>query len=162
MSTPTGYGERPGAGQTHTRRLSPEQVRMATFGRRALGRKGLHEDDVYDFLHRVALELDGLETELATTQAETAGSRRPFGDWQSRRGNPRSIVAAWRRWPSRRQRPVPASGRIEVPVAETDATAASASRRRYSAMTVRPAGTPRRQEVRARRADLPGHRRPAL
>ena len=61
---------------------------MAVFGRRALGRKGLHEDDVYDFLHRVALELDGLETELATTQAENGRLKAALRDWQSQHGDP--------------------------------------------------------------------------
>ena len=61
---------------------------MATFGRRALGRKGLHEEDVYDFLHRVALELGGLETELATTQAENGRLKAALRDWQSQHGDP--------------------------------------------------------------------------
>jgi DivIVA domain-containing protein len=90
VSIPTLYGAKTGAAQiqTPTRRLSPEHVRRATFGRTALGRRGLNEDDVYDFLHRLALEWDGLESELATAHHENLRLKAALRDWQSQHGEP--------------------------------------------------------------------------
>ncbi len=88
MSIPTLYGARPGVEPTQAppRRLSPEHVRRATFGRTALGRRGLNEDDVYNFLHRLALEWDGLENELATAHNENVRLKAALRDWQSQHG----------------------------------------------------------------------------
>jgi hypothetical protein len=88
VSIPPEHGDGPGAVPMLTRRLSPEHVRRATFGRTALGRRGLHEDEVVDFPHRVALELDGLETELGSARAENLRLKAALRDWQTQRGDP--------------------------------------------------------------------------
>lgn len=72
-----------------SRRISADQLRSATFTRTSLGRRGLNEDEVSGFLHRLAEELGGLETELANVRAENARIKAALRDWQSQAGDGR-------------------------------------------------------------------------
>jgi DivIVA domain-containing protein len=50
-------------------RLTPERVRRTQFSRTPIGRRGLSEDEVTDFLHRIADELcSGRSRSVATGQ----------------------------------------------------------------------------------------------
>lgn len=62
-------------------RLPPPQVRAATFDSRW---RGLHPDQVRDYLHRVADELERLHRELITANSETERIRRALSHWQAR------------------------------------------------------------------------------
>ncbi|WP_327032447.1 DivIVA domain-containing protein [Micromonospora ureilytica] len=62
-------------------RLPPPQVRAATFDKRW---RGLHPDQVRDYLDRVADELERLHRELITANTETERIRRALRQWQAR------------------------------------------------------------------------------
>lgn len=70
-----------------SRRISADQLRSATFTRTPLGRRGFNEDEVTGLLHRLAEELGGLETELASARAENARIKAALRDWQSQAGD---------------------------------------------------------------------------
>jgi DivIVA domain-containing protein len=77
-----------------SRRMSVEHIRSARFGRTPLGRRGFSEDEVTDFLHRLAEEVSGLEGELASLRAENARIKGALRDWQSQAGGPRGMDVA--------------------------------------------------------------------
>jgi DivIVA domain-containing protein len=74
-----------------TRRISADQIRSASFTRTALGRRGFTEDEVIGFLHRIAEEIGGLETELANAHAENARIKTALRDWQTQAGGGASV-----------------------------------------------------------------------
>jgi DivIVA domain-containing protein len=77
-----------------SRRMSVEHIRSARFGRTPLGRRGFSEDEVTDFLHRLAEEVSGLEGELANVRAENARIKGALREWQSQAGGARGTHAA--------------------------------------------------------------------
>jgi DivIVA domain-containing protein len=83
VTAQTGFG---GGVYERGRRLSADQVRSATFGRTPRGRRGLIEEEVSSFLHRVAEEFGGLEDHLAAARAENARLKAALRDWQTQRG----------------------------------------------------------------------------
>ncbi|MEW2381442.1 DivIVA domain-containing protein [Micromonospora sp. NPDC047707] len=62
-------------------RLQAHHVRAATFDIRW---RGLDPNQVYDYLHRIADELDRLHRELATANTEAERIRQALRQWQSR------------------------------------------------------------------------------
>jgi len=91
VSIQTGFGGAVDGEYDRGRRLSAELVRSATFGRTPLGRRGLSEDEVSGFLHRVAQEFGGLETELVGARAENARLKAALREWQSQRRDPSAV-----------------------------------------------------------------------
>jgi DivIVA domain-containing protein len=77
-----------GDGYYRARRISPEQIRSATFSRTTFGRRGISEDEVLRFLHRVAGDVNGLEDELAMARAENARLKDALRQWQSQQRDP--------------------------------------------------------------------------
>jgi len=77
-----------GDGYYRARRISPEQIRSATFSRTTFGRRGISEDEVLRFLHRVAGDVNGLEDELAMARAENARLKDGLRQWQSQQRDP--------------------------------------------------------------------------
>jgi cell division initiation protein len=77
-----------------SRRMSVERIRSARFGRTPLGRRGFSEDEVTDFLHRIAEEVSALEADLAIQRAENARIKGALRDWQSQAGGARGMRAA--------------------------------------------------------------------
>ncbi|PRY00879.1 DivIVA domain-containing protein [Allonocardiopsis opalescens] len=59
-------------------RLSPEQVRAQEFGRTSLGRRGLNEDEVRQFLHRVAEEIAAGDAEKLSLRSDLERLRDRF------------------------------------------------------------------------------------
>jgi DivIVA domain-containing protein len=82
-----------GTGRHHWgRQISVDRIRSARFGRTTLGRRGFIEDEVTDFLHRVAGEVSGLEAELSQVRAENARIKGALRDWQSQSGEARTLL----------------------------------------------------------------------
>jgi DivIVA domain-containing protein len=77
-----------GDGYYRARRISPEQIRSATFSRTTFGRRGISEDEVLRFLHRVAGDVNGIEDELAMARAENARLKDALRQWQSQQRDP--------------------------------------------------------------------------
>src|SRR5262249_17324275 len=71
------------AGQA--RRMTPEQVRTTTFSRSPLSRRGIHEEEVASFVHRVADELANRETEINRLLDENHRLKQAMRDWQTER-----------------------------------------------------------------------------
>ena len=71
-------------------RTSAAQIRSARFGRTTLGRRGFNEEEVTAFLHRLAEEVSGLESDLAASRAENARIKGALRDWQSQAGDSRT------------------------------------------------------------------------
>ena len=63
-------------------RLSPQQVRAATFTAAPRRRGGLHPDEVYAFLHRVADEMARLHRELAAATDDAIRVKTALHQWQ--------------------------------------------------------------------------------
>jgi DivIVA domain-containing protein len=63
-------------------RLSPERVRSTHFSRTAIGRRGLNEDEVALFLHRVAEDLAARDAAEATLRANIAHYKDTLQRWQ--------------------------------------------------------------------------------
>ncbi|WP_204034437.1 DivIVA domain-containing protein [Micromonospora qiuiae] len=63
-------------------RLLPQQVRAVTFA--TVRPRGLDPVEVYDYLNRVADELERLRRELTTANTEVERMRRALRRWQSR------------------------------------------------------------------------------
>jgi DivIVA domain-containing protein len=76
-----------------SRRISAERIRSAKFGRTPLGRRGFNEDDVTDFVHRVAEDVRVLEAELANLRAENARIKGALREWQSQASGARGTLA---------------------------------------------------------------------
>ncbi|GGM21387.1 hypothetical protein GCM10011608_02560 [Micromonospora sonchi] len=66
------------------KRLHPHHVRAATFDRRW---RGIDPAQVYDYLGRVADEMDRLHRELTTANTEAERIRQALRQWQSRHHN---------------------------------------------------------------------------
>ncbi len=62
--------------------LLPQQVRAVTFA--TVRPRGLDPVEVYDYLNRVADELERLRRELTTANTEAERLRRALRRWQSR------------------------------------------------------------------------------
>jgi DivIVA domain-containing protein len=75
----------PGQMAAQPRRLSPEQVRTATFARSALGRRGYNEDEVSQFNNRLAEELAARDHEVVRLIDENHRLKQAMRDWQSER-----------------------------------------------------------------------------
>jgi DivIVA domain-containing protein len=69
-------------------RLTPSEVRSASFARAGLGRRGLDEDHVRSFLDRVEIELAQLGNEKAALAEEVQGLRERLSAGGSRGGIP--------------------------------------------------------------------------
>ncbi|HMG45300.1 MAG TPA: hypothetical protein VK611_28465 [Acidimicrobiales bacterium] len=67
------------------RRMSPEAVRNATFNRTMLGRRGVSEDEVQGFAHRVADELAAREADNTRLVDENRRLKQAMRDWQAQR-----------------------------------------------------------------------------
>jgi DivIVA domain-containing protein len=67
------------------RRLTPEQVRTATFARSPLGRRGYNEDEVNQFNNRLAEELAARDHEVVRLIDENHRLKQAMRDWQSER-----------------------------------------------------------------------------
>jgi len=67
------------------RRLSPDQVRNTTFDRTMLGRRGVSEDEVQAFAHRVADELAAREADNTRLVDENRRLKQAMRDWQAQR-----------------------------------------------------------------------------
>ncbi|GIJ19814.1 DivIVA domain-containing protein [Micromonospora lutea] len=67
-------------------RLHPHHVRAATFDRRW---RGIDPAQVYDYLSRVADEMDRLHRELITANTEAERIRQALRQWQARQHNSR-------------------------------------------------------------------------
>jgi hypothetical protein len=65
------------------RRHSPDQVRTAVFTRTPLGRRGLNEDEVYGFTHRLADELAARDAAITSLVDENRRLKQAMRDWQS-------------------------------------------------------------------------------
>ncbi|MFI7606710.1 DivIVA domain-containing protein [Micromonospora sp. NPDC049366] len=65
-------------------RLHPHDLRSAVFDTRW---RGLDPDQVLDYLHRVADELERLHRELTTANTEAERTRQALRQWQSRYGS---------------------------------------------------------------------------
>jgi DivIVA domain-containing protein len=63
-------------------RLSPQQVRAVTFTAAPRRRGGLHPDEVYTFLHRVADEMTRLHQELAAATDDAIRVKTALHQWQ--------------------------------------------------------------------------------
>ena len=75
-------------GYYRAKRLSPERIRSANFTRTTFGRRGIVEDEVLAFLHRVAGDVNGLEDELAMVRAENGRLKDALRQWQSQQRDP--------------------------------------------------------------------------
>ncbi|MEW2383921.1 DivIVA domain-containing protein [Micromonospora sp. NPDC047707] len=64
-------------------RLHPRHVRDRQFATVSFGRRGLHPEEVRQFLHRVALELAALNQDVARLNDENIRLKRALRDWQS-------------------------------------------------------------------------------
>ncbi|MBO2455310.1 DivIVA domain-containing protein [Actinomadura barringtoniae] len=69
-------------------RLTPSEVRSASFSRAGLGRRGLDEDHVRHFLDRVENEISQLGNEKAALAEEVQGLRQRLSSGGSRGGMP--------------------------------------------------------------------------
>ncbi|QOC93307.1 DivIVA domain-containing protein [Micromonospora craniellae] len=69
-------------------RLQSHHVRAADFGRRW---RGLDPAQVYDYLDRVADELDRLHRQLVTANTEAERVRQALRQWQSRQTENRQV-----------------------------------------------------------------------
>lgn len=67
-------------------RLSAEQIRSATFDRTPIGRRGLPEDAVTGFLHRVAEELAARDQDVAVLAEQNRRLKGALRDWQADHG----------------------------------------------------------------------------
>ncbi|GGM35663.1 hypothetical protein GCM10011608_20360 [Micromonospora sonchi] len=76
MSRGNVYGRRP-------ERLFPREVRDWQFSVVGFGRRGLDEQEVRQFLHRVARELTILYQDLARLDDENIRLKRALRDWQA-------------------------------------------------------------------------------
>ena len=74
----------PGIDPIPVRRMTPDQVRSTEFNRTNLGRRGLSEDEVQNFAHRVADELAARETDNMRLFDENRRLKHAMRDWQSR------------------------------------------------------------------------------
>jgi DivIVA domain-containing protein len=63
-------------------RLTPERVRTARFSRTTMGRRGLSEDEVADFLQRVADELAARDAAEASLRAKVTHYKNTLIQWQ--------------------------------------------------------------------------------
>jgi cell division septum initiation protein DivIVA len=63
-------------------RLSPERVRTARFSRTPIGRRGLNEDEIVEFLHRVADELAARDAAEASLRAKVTHYKNTLIQWQ--------------------------------------------------------------------------------
>jgi DivIVA domain-containing protein len=61
--------------------VTPELIRSRQFGRTPLGRRGLDENDVYDFLDQVADELARRDQREAAARADADRHKRALRDW---------------------------------------------------------------------------------
>ena len=82
--------------------LTPEVVRSRQFGRTPLGRRGLDENDVYDFLDQVADELGRRDQREADARAEADRHKRALRDWSREAAEARNT------------RPVPPGPSVDV------------------------------------------------
>jgi cell division initiation protein len=64
-------------------RLTPEAVRGAEFGRTPVGRRGLNEDEVRTFVHRLADEIAARDAVDASLHAELDRCKELLARWQS-------------------------------------------------------------------------------
>lgn len=78
MSTDTAGGLAP---YKLPRHLSPDQVRGANFERAPFGRRGFEEQEVHDYLGRVAEELAGRDGEIARLAAENRQLKHALREW---------------------------------------------------------------------------------
>lgn len=88
VSTPSAIGRHSGP----VARLSAEQVRSVRFDRTPLGRRGVPEEDVYGFLHRVAEELTARDQANAALAEQNRRLKDAMRDWQARHGDDSAIV----------------------------------------------------------------------
>jgi DivIVA domain-containing protein len=63
-------------------RLTPERVRRTQFSRTPIGRRGLSEDEVTDFLHRIADELSARDAAEASLRAKVTHYKNTLIQWQ--------------------------------------------------------------------------------
>lgn len=69
------------------RRMSPDQARNTRFTRSPLTRRGLDEEEVYGFTHRLAAELGERDAEITKLIDENRRVKQAMRDWQSQRVN---------------------------------------------------------------------------
>jgi DivIVA domain-containing protein len=90
----------PGSGPTYYRSASYKplhswQVRTRQFRSNRFGQRGLDPDEVYDYLDRIAGDLDALRAELAASQAETKRIKDGLRQWQSRQAGVAGNGGRW-------------------------------------------------------------------
>lgn len=83
MVSADGGTARPRPGQ-----LSAEQVRRVRFDRTGLGRRGVSEDEVYAFLHRVGEELAARDAANTSLFEENRRLKEAMREWQARHSGP--------------------------------------------------------------------------
>ncbi len=83
---------------TGSSRLSPEKIRAYTFTRAALGRRGISEEDVDQFLGRMAEEVTAWAAENAALRTENDRLKSALRQWQSEQATKRAGV----NWKSRK------------------------------------------------------------
>jgi DivIVA domain-containing protein len=72
----------PGENRRRYRELSPESIRSTRFTRTAMVRRGLSEEEVYDFLFRIADDMATLQAELSSQRNENERLRGALREWQ--------------------------------------------------------------------------------
>lgn len=65
--------------------LTPQRVRSVRFGRSPIGRRGLNEDEVADFLEHVAEEIARRDRSEASARDSAARARSALRDWSTER-----------------------------------------------------------------------------
>lgn len=83
MSTPTTVDAAIPEPSARGRRLSPDQIRHASFSRTPLGRRGYVEQDVDLLLSRIAADIEGWMAEITGLRAENDMLKVALRDWQS-------------------------------------------------------------------------------
>lgn len=69
-------------GRPPVQRLTPERVRTVLFSRTPIGRRGLNEDEVTEFLHRIADELAARDAAEASLRAKVTHYKNTLIQWQ--------------------------------------------------------------------------------
>jgi len=77
-------------------RLTPERVRTMQFTRTPLGRRGLAEEEVQQFLQRVAEDIAGRDADDASMRATISHYKSTLAHWQSEHGDYRDEAAMQR------------------------------------------------------------------
>ena len=80
--------------------LTPQQVRATTFGRTPLGRRGFNEDEVVEFLDRVAEDLARRDRSEAHTRANAERHKNALRAWSVEHAQSRGLG-----WPPTHARP---------------------------------------------------------